>query len=251
MADEAWQYRLEDLCDLLKDASGQEDDGSLGDELYALLDDAYQQDPARCAEEIAPLLQAHPTLKLSFTGANTLRRMATHPLTPRTWWLVLDHQNHRLRDDDARAIAESPALEHASALMLGDNSLRNPGVHTIVTSPHLASGRLRELSLWGNAFGAPAVRAVVTAPWASKLRALDLGSNHIGLDGVSILANAPTLASLERLDLWGCNIGDGGARKLIASTHLRELSWLELSQNQLSEGVVEALRARFGEALRV
>jgi uncharacterized protein (TIGR02996 family) len=63
------------------------------------------------------------------------------------------------------------------------------------------------------------------------------------------LARAANLARLTRLSLRGNRIGPAGARELVASPYLTRLRELDLTDNDLDEPTVQALRERFGSGL--
>lgn len=102
-----------------------------------------------------------------------------------------------------------------------------------------------------------------TSPWQPALlarlaacrslagfRSLDLSRNGID-DSVRALARSPHLRGVRELDLSDNDIGDGGALELTASPFLDCLAALDLSSNRIGRAAVRALRARFGDRVRL
>jgi uncharacterized protein (TIGR02996 family) len=101
------------------------------------------------------------------------------------------------------------------------------------------------------------LEALVGSPHATRLRSLNLGGNRVGDIGAQSIAASPYLTRLETLDLSGWtnweftvpSIGDNGAYALTNSPHLSNLTSLLLYYNTLSDGALQALRARFGKGV--
>jgi hypothetical protein len=63
------------------------------------------------------------------------------------------------------------------------------------------------------------------------------------------LAATANLAWLDRLSLRGNRIGPAGVRELLTSPYLGRLRELDLTDNDLDEATVEAVRERLGSVL--
>jgi carbon storage regulator len=99
----------------------------------------------------------------------------------------------------------------------------------------------------------PAVRLeeLAGSPYLGRLAGLDLSDLKPGDGEAALLAASPQTASLHSLVLRGGLIRDAGAAALAASPWLEGLVLLDLSANRIAEEGKRALRARFGDRVRL
>jgi uncharacterized protein (TIGR02996 family) len=142
--------------------------------------------------------------------------------------------------------ASLPALRD---LNLSGTDVRDVGMQGLAASPHLAG--LEKLDLRFNQIGDAGLQAVAGAPALPKLRVLKLGYNPIGTPGVRALAASPHMAQLTTLDLRRSRVANNAAQALIESPNLGRLYRLDLRGNDISQRYGEALRERFGDAVRL
>jgi hypothetical protein len=231
--------------------------------------------------EIISVLAALPrlhslTLECGHLGDDGALALAALPQR----WTWLDLQSNDIGERGALALAESAALVHLEQLRLGGNPLGDEGCCALVASPHLARLRVLDLSAGiGNEKPAAAAlgRALIDAPMAGqleelyllratlgpegaqalaraplvRLRQLHLYGNAIGDAGAVALAGSAALSALRSLDLSENGLGDEGALALARSPHLAALEWLQLGRARVSPQTREALRARFGERVKL
>jgi uncharacterized protein (TIGR02996 family) len=112
---------------------------------------------------------------------------------------------------------------------------------------------------------ASTARELAASPHLGKLLGLDRIDCTIGDEGAAALAASPHLVGLQRLVAHGpvpsCFgprprgerplIGDAGARALVSSPGLGRLELLDLRHNAVGPEAAEALRRRFGAAVRL
>jgi uncharacterized protein (TIGR02996 family) len=146
-------------------------------------------------------------------------------------------------------VASSPQLARVQTLDLENNSLDDESLRALASSPHL--GNVRTLLLWSNRVADRGAQALAGATHLTRLARLDLSANSVGDPGACALAGSPLLARLTVLDLQRNRVGDPGARALAASGHAQDLRWLDLGKNPIGEEAKSALRARFGDRVRV
>jgi uncharacterized protein (TIGR02996 family) len=156
---------------------------------------------------------------------------------------------NRIGDEGARALANSPHLARLYHLDLGDNAIGDAGLVALAESPFLR--QLRSLDLGSNAVGARGVQALAASEGVRHLRELDLGSNPVGDAGAVALARSAHLPALQTLWLGGCGVGVAGGQALAHSENLGDVIFLLLFHNPLDEATRQALRDRFGPAVRV
>lgn len=145
-------------------------------------------------------------------------------------------------------LAESPMLRGLRRLGLFDNQIDSAGVIALVRSPHMPE--LFTLTLAMNDLDDDAARALAECPRLGKLRELYLWSNRIGPAGAAALANSPNLPSLQILHLGGNRLGDEGARALANGSGLSQLRLLTVNSNRIKKPGEDALRERFGAAVK-
>jgi uncharacterized protein (TIGR02996 family) len=109
---------------------------------------------------------------------------------------------------------------------------------------------LAALNLADNHLGRALAR-LLEVPALAGLRALGLRGNWISDVGATALAGCAALANLRVLDLSANRIGSVGAFALAESPYLDGLRSLNLRNNPIEPDGREALRARFGGAVRV
>jgi hypothetical protein len=107
-----------------------------------------------------------------------------------------------------------------------------------------------------NGVGDAGALALAISPYLAGLRFLGLGQlgadvELIGDAGTRALAEGRHWRELEELDLDNNAIGDEGALALARSETLAGLRRLNLEGNNLSAVGKDALRARFGDRVRV
>lgn len=118
----------------------------------------------------------------------------------------------------------------------------------LFAAPQVA--QLRVLNLADDRINLATTRALVESPHLGELRALDLSGNPLQTAGARVLAAAP-FKHLTRLTLRSAGIGPTGGRAFAESKELPRLTTLDLVGNNLDAKTIAALRARFGDGLRV
>jgi uncharacterized protein (TIGR02996 family) len=93
-------------------------------------------------------------------------------------------------------------------------------------------------------------RRLMNTPRLTRLRGLDLSDRRLGDVAVAELLRSQFSTSLRELRLRGCAITDRGARMLAAPGFDWPLGELDVSHNPISAAGIEALRARYGDAVR-
>lgn len=117
----------------------------------------------------------------------------------------------------------------------------------LASHPFTALSRLRVV-----VDSAPALVALLAAPWSSRLTDLSLAGSPIADAGVAALVNAPMFRTIERLDLDGCAITERGARELVAAAHFaKRLEVLRLGGNRLEPDVLDRVRDAYGAIVEV
>jgi uncharacterized protein (TIGR02996 family) len=204
-------------------------------------------------------------------GNEGARAVAFCPQLDRLTTLSL--RNNALGTDAVRAVVRSPYLARLEELNLAQSALNLQGLAL------LASGlpRLRRLDLSEAVSSPEGVGGLLEAGWLGNLTALGLSSCRLGDGGVRLLADCPRLARLLGLSLAGNNVTAAGVAALAASPHLAGLRYLDLRFNPIGSagarllarssflgqlealllqgdgvdpGALEALRLRFGPALK-
>jgi uncharacterized protein (TIGR02996 family) len=135
------------------------------------------------------------------------------------------------------------------ALIINSATINDEGAVALANSHHLAN--LTSLDLAYNLIGEAGVMALANSTHLSNLTYLDLTENLLGNSGAVALANSPHLTKLTDLRLRYNEIGDTGAVALANSTHLTNLSRLDLERNEIGDAGAKALRARFGDAVKL
>lgn len=156
---------------------------------------------------------------------------------------------HKIGPAAGVALGRSPYLTHLRALRIHD-WIEALGAEGLAQAPNLAGLAYLELC---TAEGPDAARALAASPYLRQLKRLRLYACDIGDEGAKALARSPVLATLEELDLTRNELTDEAAQALAASPYLERLEkgGLDMaSGNRLTADGMQALRARFGEAVR-
>ncbi len=168
--------------------------------------------------------------------------LAASPVLPRLTVLALD----RCGPLSLRSLVSGPAFAGLRALSLRAAGLHRPALERLASSPHLA--RLARLGLADNGIGDVALAILVGAD-LTGLAELDLAGNDFTVTGLQALLASPLAAGLRRLDLRDNALHDTAVGALLRAD-LPRLAWLDLRGNPLSAAGRQALRARFGHAVR-
>jgi uncharacterized protein (TIGR02996 family) len=156
--------------------------------------------------------------------------------------------NHHLDDGEMRALARSPHLDRLRVLGLGFWNLRKRGLEALAAAPWVSN--LTRLDLMSLKTGLAGMHILATAP-LHGLRWLELNYGKLDAPAVAALLEAPWIAGLTHLDLSNNTIGSEGARALAEAEQLNNLVNLDVTRNNLSEESGELLRKRFGERVHV
>jgi hypothetical protein len=143
-------------------------------------------------------------------------------------------------NDDA--LLEDPALTDDAS----EEALRRRIAEGATKEPGGAGTRLARLRLAGRT-GRPWPGLDADGPRRRGHPAHPL----IGDAGAVALAGSAALTALRSLDLSGNGLGDEGALALARSPHLAALEWLQLGRAEVSQETREALRARFGDRVKL
>jgi uncharacterized protein (TIGR02996 family) len=129
---------------------------------------------------------------------------------------------------------------------------------TDLSVPHLSHPCLADLLGWvpcldlaDNLIGNNGLALLLGLPGLARLRALGLARTRIGQRGAASLASCAHLANLVVLDLSRNSLGDAGALAVAESPHLAGLRRLDLRGNSVNHAGIAALRARFGDRVRL
>lgn len=143
-----------------------------------------------------------------------------------------------------KALAEQPHLCRLERLALHSNHLDAEKVGTLCASPHLYNLTALDLRQGITLDG---LRALASAPSASRLTELLLGTSYLGDEGPRVLVESPYLSRLTHLDLSGNRLTDVGAALLAQASNLSKLTRLYLQCNAITPAGKALLRQRFGE----
>jgi uncharacterized protein (TIGR02996 family) len=146
-------------------------------------------------------------------------------------------------------LAACPALARVGSLDLSGSHLWASHLALLLTSPHLAG--LRELSLAHNNLSLSGVTVLTGVRSLNSLTRLELRDNRLHNAGAIRIAACEHLSGLRVLGLGFNGIGVAGANALAASPNLDNLSLLDMVGNYSIDEGREALRARFGDRLRL
>lgn len=126
---------------------------------------------------------------------------------------------------------------------LSSNGLGDRGAKILARAARSGAFRsLAALSLYCNAMGPDAARALAEAELLSSVSALDLSYNALGGEGAEALAESLAGdSSLSALGLWGCVLGDAGAMALARADDLGPLRSLTLCDNAIGDAGAIAL----------
>jgi uncharacterized protein (TIGR02996 family) len=147
------------------------------------------------------------------------------------------------------AVGRSPYRTHFGECPVRDE-IGAAGATALAQSPNLAG--LTYLDLRCD-IGIEGGRALAASPYLHNLKSLFLMGCWIGDDGADALARSPILANVEYLNLWCNDLTDLGAFALANSPYLACLKPEGLdfgNTNRLTEDGWQALRARYGEAIK-
>jgi uncharacterized protein (TIGR02996 family) len=170
------------------------------------------------------------------------------------------------------ALAKLPYLCYLSELcipgmaMSGHTGIDVAGVQALAASPYLT--RLTSLDLSANTgITASALQKLLDSPSLNRLTKIDLSADWVpdeifGFTGpntcpavdpsaVQALATSPNASRLTALNLWGNSLDEEAGQSLVDSPFLTGLAELHLEHCGLSPSVKDALRARFGDRVRL
>jgi uncharacterized protein (TIGR02996 family) len=150
-------------------------------------------------------------------------------------WATLILTENELSVSDARALAQSSRVLELKTLMLDRNRLGDDGARAIAHAKHLSA--LETLSVADNELGVSGVRALAEALYLTRLQTLSLATSLLGQTGAALIASAAVFAKLKSLCLADCQIDAEAARALAVSPYLRQLTALDLSRNEIGNGV--------------
>jgi uncharacterized protein (TIGR02996 family) len=157
-----------------------------------------------------------------------------------------------LKADSVIRLAEFPALARLRHLEFHGSALGDRGAVALARSPHAANLVSLEMSM--SLIDDAGAEALAGSPYLGNLRGLLLYMNRIGNAGASAIARSKTLRRLAVLNLELNSVGDRGGRAFAETDGLPEMIYLNLYDQfsgPLSPEVVKALRARWGDRLRV
>jgi hypothetical protein len=153
---------------------------------------------------------------------------------------------------DLHAMRALVGAEHLSALEeldLSHDRLGDVGVRVLAEA--MPFRRLRVLKLTQNGIGEAGARALASAPHLASLRSLWLNANRLGPGGARAIAASPYLAGLSDLQLRHNRIGNEGAQAFVDAPGPRTFTTLCLNGNGIEPSFANALRTRYGDAVRV
>lgn len=155
----------------------------------------------------------------------------------------------RLRDEEWRGLADSPAFANVKKINFSGNTLGEMGARALSRSTSLL--QLEELELARHSVHDDGAVALSAWPGLRSLRTLNLSDNLIGDAGAEAFARSPMLSLLRHLDLSANQIRASGGRALAESTTLSSLMSLNVRGNELQvEGVTAFVEGRGLPALQ-
>jgi uncharacterized protein (TIGR02996 family) len=162
---------------------------------------------------------------------------------------LLDLHNTGLDDEMAGEFSRSPHLHNLRHLNLQNNPIGPHGAAALAGSAVLTS--VEELGIYGTRIGDEGVAALASSEHLGMLRYLHVSGTGAGPTAARAIAMSRRLPQVRFLSLEGLPIGDEGGKALCESPNLDQLRSLTVRDCGISEGIIAALRERFGEALRV
>ena len=139
--------------------------------------------------------------------------------------------------------------ERMGQLSAVDFTINDCGLDSLrVVASHGA--RLTRLALGSNRIGNAGAQRLATAEGLSQLESLRLESAQLGDPGALAILSSPLLPRLRRLDFASNQLTDAGA-VAIAAVEGRELASLDVSANRIGARGERALRARYGDRVRI
>lgn len=206
----------------------------------------------RLAEAAAALVTL-PLRHLVLLGSDNLKEVVGRPELERVTTLDL-REGKGITDKGIRAFANAPHLQTVTHLILRQAGMTVAAFTALAKTPALA--RLRTLDLYdvvSGGGGKPVpVASLAVSPNLAGLTTLVLGGSPLGDDGAAALvAPGCRLTALRRLHLSFSSIGDAGARALAKADHLSGLECLDLTGNEIGGVAAHALRAKFGDRVRL
>jgi uncharacterized protein (TIGR02996 family) len=159
---------------------------------------------------------------------------------------------HSVKAESGIRLAGFPALARLRHLEFHGSNLGDRGAAALANSPHAANLVSLELSM--STVDDAGASALAESPYLANLRGLLLYMNRIGDVGAVALARSRTLRRLAVINLELNHVGDRGGLAFARTDQLPELLHLNLSDQfsgPLSAGVVQELRARWGDRLEV
>lgn len=158
---------------------------------------------------------------------------------------------NRFGCDSLVALAGSPLAGRLTVLELQNTGVGDRGVAALAESALLERVVGPGLNLSMNPIADAGAAALATCPYLEPFTELILRDCRIGDAGAAALAESPNVANLTYLDLWKNRVGDGGAAALADSPHLGDVRELSLRDNAIGGTGERALRARFGDRVKV
>ncbi|AWM36596.1 hypothetical protein GobsT_55890 [Gemmata obscuriglobus] len=146
------------------------------------------------------------------------------------------------------AVALLP-LDRLRKLDLSETAPGAEGLRWLSTS--LTLSRLERLGYRRNHVSSALAAELAACHEVSNLRVLDLAYNPIGNAGSAALFRSPHFAGLLYLNLSYCMVGDEGVRALLESPLLGTLVLLDLTGSPASAEVLERLKEKMGDRVRI
>ena len=149
----------------------------------------------------------------------------------------------------ARGIAESPQLSGLKTLMLRNNRLKDADAKLLAEASHLSNVSM--LSLADNRdISSVGIEAIVNSPIFKNLSTLFLNCNDFESDGGEFLAKAKYLKHLRWLDLFGCDVNDAGLKAMVESGKLNKLEIFDVRSNDVTAESLEPFLLNCGSKLK-
>ena len=149
----------------------------------------------------------------------------------------------------ARAIAESPQMSDLKTLLLRNNRLKDADAKLLAEAKHL--DKVSMLSLADNRdLTSVGIEAIVNSPTFKNISTLFLNCNDFESDGGEFFAKAKYLKHLRWLDLFGCNVNDAGLNAIAESGKFDKLEAIDLTSNIATAESLEPFLLKSGSELK-
>jgi len=152
----------------------------------------------------------------------------------------------KIGDDGLRMILNHPIAQGLREFEFSELGLTAAGVKSLVESKYHPPKPHLHLSF--NPIGDEGVKELVRWRELGRITDLSLDFAEIGDAGVATLAKCRDVRAVKTLRLHGNQIGVKGVEALIASKRFTNLTYLSIDLDDIPNGAVKRLRAKYKKA---